>query len=591
MSAPTSIEFETFRIAIGKQVHFKDCLISLNVSSSAAALEPTMRLEFSKQTRRNTTRSRYATRLSTGQTNNLDVQSDHQLLLINLAQDLQEIKFYSPENDPLVSTNNRNDAGDDRNHLTNNLLLMCIRPNKHNGLTFLPNMYKPESSDPEKKWIVIELCTRTDMDDFLSVMRNDLTLSAFATDDCRLSQNEAESYSRSLLNDNKLQTEQSRHDNAVVKSFGRFLNGKAQDDVLLVYPFGGDSRAIDNASVGLTELSCVLEYENNNLGPTGNTENHPVTSALSATNDDAAVGAEEDNTEDAAGEESRAVLTLAVSTIERLEPGVYLNDTLIDFYHRWIWRNTEKSSVHYFTTHFFTALEKNDPESLKRWTERRGVDVFAKKFIFIPINKSLHWSFCVVVNPGAIMAHRERMAVQENGNTMDLMSADEPFPCILFFDSLKFHPKNRVAKLVRIWLNTEWKRRYPHQSVLTPFDMKSMGLFCPAIPYQVNSWDCGVYVCRYMYAMHKLRSQQFTYTDVGWFESSKENMFRDLITNHAAFQFNEDDIVRMRYELMTLIERLSKLFCAWKVEEDRRRLEARRLQKMEVDDMDKQEQL
>ena len=31
-----------------------------------------------------------------------------------------------------------------------------------------------------------------------------------------------------------------------------------------------------------------------------------------------------------------------------------------------------------------------------------GIDIFKKKFVFVPINKDLHWSLCVIVNPGEI---------------------------------------------------------------------------------------------------------------------------------------------------------------------------------------------
>jgi Ulp1 family protease len=29
--------------------------------------------------------------------------------------------------------------------------------------------------------------------------------------------------------------------------------------------------------------------------------------------------------------------------------------------------------------------------------------MFCKKFIFVPVNGDLHWSLCVIVNPGQIM--------------------------------------------------------------------------------------------------------------------------------------------------------------------------------------------
>lgn len=563
----STVEFETFRIAIGKQVFFNNCLFSFHLPSTKCQ-EATLELEYNRETRLRPKRSTYATRLS-GAGDKSDSENNDRLHLINMTQDLLELKFYIPEHDAVVNASSMNDTVKNADRLTNNLLAMRVKTNADNGLNAFPNVYKPDSDIPERQWIVIELCTRKDMDDFISAMRTDLHLSVFAIDECRMSQHEAETCCQSLLKDNVMQEQQVHRENARAKSIGTFLRGKGQDDVLLVYPFGADSKSIDAASNGLKELSCVLEYENNN--PSANS--HDI-NAASSSKGNKEPELEENTTDDPIGEDSRAVLTLAVSTIERLEQGVYLNDTLIDFWQQWIWRNNDKSLVHYFTTLFFTTLEENDPGSVKRWTEKRGVDVFTKRFIFIPINKSLHWSFCVVVNPGAIMAHRKRC----DSKTPDMLPKDDPFPCILFFDSLRAHAKNRFARLVRTWLNAEWKRLYPHESELSPFDATSMRLFTPKIPYQNNSWDCGVYVCRYMYAMYLLRSHKFTYAEVG---QSDDNMFRDLITNNAAFRFGSDDIVRIRDEFMMLMERLSVLFFKWKADDDRQRLETRRLKKLE----------
>jgi len=60
------------------------------------------------------------------------------------------------------------------------------------------------------------------------------------------------------------------------------------------------------------------------------------------------------------------------------------------------------SNVHFFTSHFMTTLKNNGPESVASWTAKKKINVFQKKLIFIPVNADLHWSLCVVVNPGLI---------------------------------------------------------------------------------------------------------------------------------------------------------------------------------------------
>jgi Ulp1 family protease len=113
-----------------------------------------------------------------------------------------------------------------------------------------------------------------------------------------------------------------------------------------------------------------------------------------------------------------------------------------------IWRKEKHLKgcpVHFFTSHFYTALSEDGPKAVASW-----IDVFTKKFIFIPVNQSLHWSLCVVVNPGAIL---------NNLKELNEAPADEElYPCILFFDSLKAHQKQAIARNIRNWLNSEWER-------------------------------------------------------------------------------------------------------------------------------------
>lgn len=97
--------------------------------------------------------------------------------------------------------------------------------------------------------------------------------------------------------------------------------------------------------------------------------------------------------------------------------------------------------MHFFSSHFYTALEEEGVASVTKWTMNKNIDIFTKKLVFIPINKALHWSLAVVVNPGAVA---------------DVDS--DCCPCILFFDSLRAHGKVKIEKNIHKWLNSEWGR-------------------------------------------------------------------------------------------------------------------------------------
>ena len=66
--------------------------------------------------------------------------------------------------------------------------------------------------------------------------------------------------------------------------------------------------------------------------------------------------------------------------------------------------NNESNQVHFFTSHFLSTIEEEGAQGVANWTinKKKRVDVFQKKFIFVPVNSDLHWSLCVIVNAGLI---------------------------------------------------------------------------------------------------------------------------------------------------------------------------------------------
>jgi sentrin-specific protease 7 len=140
---------------------------------------------------------------------------------------------------------------------------------------------------------------------------------------------------------------------------------------------------------------------------------------------------------------------------------------------QWISRdinfNCKSTDVHFFTSHFHSTLASGGVERVKSWTARKNINIFEKKLIFIPINKTLHWSLCVIVNPGAV----------ENSNLISEEDdkEDPPLSCMLFFDSLKLHNKQRSQRLLLQWLNSEWQRVNDISS--TPFTKKNYRIYDP----------------------------------------------------------------------------------------------------------------
>ena len=103
-----------------------------------------------------------------------------------------------------------------------------------------------------------------------------------------------------------------------------------------------------------------------------------------------------------------------------LEEKAFLNDTIIDFYLKWLqnfkMKTLDRERTHIFSTFFYKRLtmiqrkipnktlnkQLNTPEKrherVKRWT--KNVNIFEKDFVIIPINQHSHWFVAVICFPG-----------------------------------------------------------------------------------------------------------------------------------------------------------------------------------------------
>ncbi|KAF1332816.1 hypothetical protein FI667_g3271, partial [Globisporangium splendens] len=234
---------------------------------------------------------------------------------------------------------------------------------------------------------------------------------------------------------------------------------------------------------------------------------------------------------ESAEQKNAGKISVTYGDIARLAPGEFLNDSIIDFYLRFLWRHLEswqQERVYIYSSHFFTQLSGSGaltPDErfarVSRWTLKES-DLFEKRFLFIPINDSFHWSVAVFCNPGsAIIQKRRRLqqvVVSQNGdvstrrrialengepiivdlvdnfsyfrreNDQDLGETARPPqqqnesvevkeeyveeeleltqqhrqqhpPCLLFLDSLRCHQKKKFTAMLREYLDCEWKSR------------------------------------------------------------------------------------------------------------------------------------
>ncbi|XP_035994999.1 sentrin-specific protease 7 isoform X1 [Fundulus heteroclitus] len=214
---------------------------------------------------------------------------------------------------------------------------------------------------------------------------------------------------------------------------------------------------------------------------------------------------------------------------------------------------------HIFSSFFYKQLTRRDNASeggssdscqrqrrhqrVKTWT--RHVDIFNKDFLFVPVNQEAHWYLVVICFPGLDEPQLEDWvgAAQEPDETKECKSSNNPAetlesldpsvsmdaetensldtgtkdlppscpvscteqtcqrrtvcrrPCILIMDSLKLSSHERICKLLREYLQSEWEVRRGSSRDFGPDQLKSS--HCQ-VPLQDNSSDCGLYLLQYV---------------------------------------------------------------------------------------------
>lgn len=186
-------------------------------------------------------------------------------------------------------------------------------------------------------------------------------------------------------------------------------------------------------------------------------------------------------------------------------------------------------------------------QRVKTWT--RHVDIFKKDFLFVPVNQEAHWYLVVICFPGLDEPKSEAWSspngeLQEQVLAQGSKSPNENIetpptpptlnhsdsidtetekpqeeskdpspgpvnctertfqkktvmkrPCILIMDSLKLSLHERVFKLLREYLQSEWEVRRGSSRDFSPDQMQSS--HCK-VPLQDNSSDCGLYLLQYV---------------------------------------------------------------------------------------------
>ncbi|KAM3281617.1 ubiquitin-like-specific protease 1D isoform X5 [Capsicum chacoense] len=219
---------------------------------------------------------------------------------------------------------------------------------------------------------------------------------------------------------------------------------------------------------------------------------------------------------------------ICCSDMESLAPEAYLSSTIMNFYIRYLQKTKPHADVdeyHFFNTYFYQKLKEavlskqNEKEALfvrlRRWW--KGVNIFEKAYIFLPIHEDLHWSLIIICVPD---------------------KEDQLGPVLLHLDSLRLHCSKTLFATIRKFLVHEWK--FLRQGDVPPLPIsdklwenlpRRIDENIIPVPQQRNEYDCGLFVLffmeRFIEEVHgRLKKKDFMMFGRRWFKPEEASCLR-----------------------------------------------------------------
>ncbi|XP_059636599.1 probable ubiquitin-like-specific protease 2B [Cornus florida] len=232
-------------------------------------------------------------------------------------------------------------------------------------------------------------------------------------------------------------------------------------------------------------------------------------------------------------------VSISKRDVDLLQPDTFVNDTIIDFYIKYLKNNIkpeERQRFHFFNSFFFRKLIDldKDPSSafesraafqrVRKWT--RKVNLFEKDYIFIPVNFNYHWSLIVVCHPGEVAELKD-----------EDVEKSLKVPCILHMDSIK-GSHTGLKDLVQSYLWEEWKERQKETREDSSPKFSNLRFVPLELPQQQNSFDCGLFLLHYVELFLEEAPANFSpfkitkfsnFLNVDWFPPAEASLKRVLI--------------------------------------------------------------
>jgi len=233
-------------------------------------------------------------------------------------------------------------------------------------------------------------------------------------------------------------------------------------------------------------------------------------------------------------------IEICYSDMECLNPQAYLSSTIMNFYIRYLQQKSptdrRRCDYHFFNTYFYNklkeaVLKKNDQErffiKFRRWW--KGVNIFHKAYILLPIHETVHWSLVIICIPD---------------------KEDESGPILLHLDSLGLHSSRLIFENIKSFLREEWNylnreeapRDLPIADRIWKYLPRRIEEKPISVPQQRNDYDCGLFVLYFMErfideAPQRLKKKDLAMLGKKWFKPEEASDLRKKVKKILVDEF------------------------------------------------------
>ncbi|XP_031494321.1 ubiquitin-like-specific protease 1D [Nymphaea colorata] len=239
---------------------------------------------------------------------------------------------------------------------------------------------------------------------------------------------------------------------------------------------------------------------------------------------------------------------ICYSDMDCLAPCTYLSSPIMNFYIQYLQKMQSQTGkvrkdYQFFNTYFYNKMEEalsykgnKDDDSfvkLRRWW--KGINIFEKSFIFLPIHSDEHWSLVIICIP---------------------TKEDEQGPIILHLDSLGLHDSSLIFWNIERYLEKEWEHLKDGLSLPNfPISYRvwrqlPSKIKCRVIevPQQNNPYDCGLFVLYFIQrfiedAPERVRMKDLAMFGRKWFEPEEASGLREHLKRLLQNEFEGAGLV------------------------------------------------